>query len=84
MNEEERSKHNFEGYLITGSSNLTRNGLQGQQEFNVEIKDYGYEEAVKYFEELWDLAIPITEITNAKVPNHNQKAAVIAPLGKSA
>lgn len=54
MNEEEREKHAFDGYLINGSSNLTRNGLHGQQEFNVEIKDYGYGEAVTYFEELWE------------------------------
>ena len=85
MNEEERSKHNFEGYLITGSSNLTRNGLQGQQEFNVEIKDYGYEEAVKYFEELWDLAIPITEITQRKQHlidfiQHRSQAALVKPF----
>ena len=85
MNEEERSKHNFEGYLITGSSNLTRNGLQGQQEFNVEIKDYGYEEAVEYFEELWELAIPITDIDQRKQHLidfiiHRSQAALIQPF----
>lgn len=85
MNEEERSKHNFEGYLITGSSNLTRNGLHGQQEFNVEIKDYGYEEAVKYFEELWELAIPITDIDQRKQHLidfiiHRSQAALVQPF----
>ena len=85
MNEEERSKHNFEGYLITGSSNLTRNGLQGQQEFNVEIKDYGYEEAVNYFEELWELAIPITDIDQRKQHLidfiiHRSQAALVQPF----
>lgn len=85
MNEEERSKHNFEGYLITGSSNLTRNGLHGQQEFNVEIKDYGYEEAVAYFEELWELAIPITEVDQRKQHLidfiiHRSQAALVQPF----
>lgn len=85
MNEEERSKHNFDGYLITGSSNLTRSGLYGQQEFNVEIKDYGYEEAVTYFEELWDLAIPITEIIQRKQHlidfiQHRSQAAIVKPF----
>ncbi len=85
MNEEERSKHNFDGYLITGSSNLTRNGLQGQQEFNVEIKDYGYDEAVTYFEELWELAIPITELPQRKQHlidfiQHRSQAALVKPF----
>lgn len=51
------AKHTF----ITGSSNLTRSGLFGQEEFNVEIKDYGYEEASKYFDERWKESLPITE-----------------------
>ncbi|WP_212751769.1 SNF2-related protein [Mesohalobacter halotolerans] len=85
MNDEERAKHNFEGYLITGSSNLTRSGLQGQQEFNVEIKDYGYEEAVTYFEESWELAIPITELDQRKQHLidfiiHRSQAALVKPF----
>lgn len=85
MNEEERTKHNFDGYLITGSSNLTRSGLHGQQEFNVEIKDYGYEEAVDYFEELWKLAIPITDIEQRKnhlidFIIHRSQAALVQPF----
>ncbi len=47
--------------FITGSSNLTRSGLSGQKEFNVEISDYGTDEAEKYFDELWDEALKITE-----------------------
>lgn len=47
--------------FITGSSNLSRAGLTDREEFNVEISDYGYTEAEKYFEELWSSAIPITE-----------------------
>ena len=47
--------------FITGSSNLTRAGLSYQNEFNVEIKDYGTEEASAYFEGLWEDSVPITE-----------------------
>lgn len=47
--------------FITGSSNLSKAGLAAQEEFNVEISDYGTEEAEKYFDELWRVAIPITE-----------------------
>lgn len=50
------------GKFITGSSNLTRAGIQGQGEFNVEIGDYGWVEAEAYFDELWATAVPISEI----------------------
>lgn len=51
-----------EKLFITGSSNLTRAGLVDQQEFNVEIGDYGSEEAEAFFDELWADAICITEV----------------------
>ncbi len=54
------------GRFITGSSNLTRAGVQGQNEFNVEISDYGGKEAEAYFDELWKTAVPITEIPARK------------------
>lgn len=47
--------------FITGSSNLTRAGLTTQEEFNVEISDYGFEDADEYFDTLWDDAVKITE-----------------------
>ncbi|MFN3533336.1 MAG: phospholipase D-like domain-containing protein, partial [Candidatus Brocadia sp.] len=47
--------------FITGSSNLTSSGLTHQHEFNVEISDYGINEAEEYFDKLWDTAIPVTE-----------------------
>ena len=47
--------------FITGSSNLTKAGLGAQQEFNVEISDYGYNDAEKYFDDLWEEAVRITE-----------------------
>jgi len=52
--------------FITGSSNLTRAGLVTQEEFNVEISDYGFEDAEKYFDELWGEAVHITEFEEAK------------------
>ncbi|OFM85276.1 helicase-related protein [Weeksella sp. HMSC059D05] len=61
LNEDQAEIQSMPGQFITGSSNLTRSGLQNQEEFNVEIKDYGYREAVQYFDELWERAIPITE-----------------------
>ncbi len=47
--------------FITGSSNLSKAGLNDREEFNVEISDYGFEEAEQYFDELWNSAILITE-----------------------
>jgi superfamily II DNA or RNA helicase/HKD family nuclease len=47
--------------FITGSSNLTKAGINTQEEFNVEISDYGTKEADQYFDELWQFAAPITE-----------------------
>jgi len=47
--------------FITGSSNLTRAGLGQQNELNVEISDYGTQDAENYFDELWCNAVKITE-----------------------
>lgn len=47
--------------FITGSSNLTKIGITTQAEFNVEISDFGTAEAEKYFDDLWDIAVKITE-----------------------
>lgn len=52
--------------FITGSSNLTKAGITTQEEFNVEIGDYGFEEAEGYFDALWDEAVKITEDDNIK------------------
>ena len=54
------------GKFITGSSNLTRAGIWGQNEFNVEISDYGWKESEEYFDDLWRTAVPITEIPERK------------------
>jgi len=47
--------------FITGSSNLTSSGLTTQEEFNVEISDYGFNDAEEYFDNLWEDAVKITE-----------------------
>jgi len=52
--------------FITGSSNLTRAGLTTQEEFNVEISDFGFEDAESYFDALWEEAVKITEHEEAK------------------
>ncbi|MFZ2357241.1 MAG: helicase-related protein [Candidatus Omnitrophota bacterium] len=52
--------------FITGSSNLTRAGLTTQEEFNVEISDFGFEDAESYFDALWDEAVKITEHEESK------------------
>ncbi|MEA1987350.1 MAG: helicase-related protein [Candidatus Marinimicrobia bacterium] len=57
---------NINGEFITGSSNLTKAGLHNQEEFNVEIRDYGFDSAEKYFDELWETAEKITEAPNRK------------------
>lgn len=49
----------LKGFFITGSSNLTMAGLSHQEEFNVEIRDYGFEETTEYFEKLWKESVEI-------------------------
>ncbi|HIE56996.1 MAG TPA: helicase, partial [Anaerolineales bacterium] len=76
---------NAPGRFITGSSNLTRAGLLGQHEFNVEIGDYGWEDAEAYFDELWDTAVPLSEIPERKeqiirIIRRQTQAAEITPF----
>ncbi len=66
LKEEGQSLVNAPGRFITGSSNLTRSGVLGQHEFNVEIGDYGWEDAEAYFDELWATAISISESVERK------------------
>lgn len=66
LEEKYQDLFNKQGQFITGSSNLTKAGLQSQEEFNVEISDYGFETAEDYFDELWGQAIPISEAENGK------------------
>ncbi len=48
---------------ITGSSNLTDPGLRSRDEFNVELSNFGGEEAKAYFDKLWETAEEITDFT---------------------
>lgn len=66
LDEAVQSLVNTPGRFITGSSNLTRSGLLGQHEFNVEIGDYGWEDAEAYFDDLWATAIPISELDDRR------------------
>lgn len=77
------------GSFITGSSNFTQAGLSGgkfgQDEFNVEIKDYGFEDAEKYFDELWENSIKITEVPERKqilidLIQHKTQVASVTPF----
>lgn len=52
--------------FITGSSNLTKAGLRTQNEFNVEISDYGFEDASSYFDALWLTSVKITEFEDLR------------------
>lgn len=50
------------GDVITGSSNLSYQGLQGRTEINVRFTDKGkYTEGKQIFDELWSNAIPIVD-----------------------
>lgn len=74
-----------ESKFITGSSNLTRAGILEQNEFNVEISDYGTAEAEAYFDALWDSAVEITENDVRKkilldLMRHRSQAALVTPF----
>lgn len=50
------------GRVVTGSSNLSQSGLQGNLEFNVELKNRAdYEFALQKFNELWAESVVVTE-----------------------
>jgi len=66
------------GSFITGSSNLTRAGLEGQREFNVEIRDYGFAEAEAFFDELWQGGIPMRYSHYSKVREVIERASLAA------
>ncbi|MCF7894407.1 MAG: helicase [Candidatus Omnitrophica bacterium] len=62
----EESQVGRKDLFITGSSNLTKSGITTQEEFNVEISDFGFKRAEDYFDALWDEAVKITENSTAK------------------
>ncbi|MDR2972662.1 MAG: phospholipase D-like domain-containing protein [Bacteroidales bacterium] len=53
------------GNVITGSSNLTYNGLRGQNEINVRFKgNPEYKDACQIFESLWQNAVVIADMNH--------------------
>ncbi|MDO9465523.1 MAG: helicase-related protein [bacterium] len=68
--------------FITGSSNLTKAGVSAQQEFNVEISDYGFKEADDYFDVLWNDAVKITDddVTKRKLIEVIEKESIIKDI----
>jgi len=66
LREEPIKKHDgttdFRGSVITGSSNLSKNGLKNNYEFNVELRDSDdIEFALNEFEKLWSSSVEITQ-----------------------
>jgi superfamily II DNA or RNA helicase len=55
--------------FITGSSNFTKAGLTSQNEFNVEIKDFGFKEAEEYFDGHWNSAVELSKEDITKLVN---------------
>ncbi|WP_071057712.1 helicase-related protein [Pelistega sp. MC2] len=85
LKESQKHLQGITGEFITGSSNLTKAGFSGQQEFNVEIRDYGYETAENYFDDLWEYALPITDNAEYKkqlidLINTNTLVADVSPF----
>jgi hypothetical protein len=67
LRENEIKRHDntteYKGSVITGSSNLTENGLSKNYEFNVELKySEDIEFALNEFEDLWAKSVEITEV----------------------
>ncbi len=60
------------GRVITGSSNLTQAGLQDNLEFNVELKSRpDYDFAIAKFNELWAMAVDVSEPYEDTVVNRS-------------
>jgi len=73
LREEPKPNHNgsldYRGSVITGSSNLSHNGLTKNYEFNIELRDSDeIQFSLEEFEKLWTNAVEITqsEIENIK------------------
>lgn len=69
---------------LTGSSNFSEPGLRLQEEFNVEISDFGCTDVQAFYEKLWAEAVPITEDAAAKarlleILKNQSVAAAITP-----
>ena len=70
---------------ITGSSNFSEPGLDTRDELNVQIGDFGNEEVQKYFDDLWEEAVPLTANDEQKrqileILTDNSVAAEVSPF----
>lgn len=70
------------GVWISGSSNLTQPGLETNGELNLDLSDFGFEEAGAYFEELWRDAVPLTEneTVRQRILALIDQASIVAPV----
>lgn len=65
------------GRVITGSSNFSRSGLEGNLEFNVELKNFNdYEYALEKFNKLWEEAVEVTDEYVDVIKNKSHLAAL--------
>ena len=65
------------GVLITGSSNLTYQGLKGRLELNARFNDkQDYDEGKKLFDELWDSSVAIVSKDNLDEWNNKVMARI--------
>lgn len=83
MNERHRALR--EKVWLTGSSNFSAPGLSIRDELNVEVCDFGAQEASEYYEALWQKAVPLTEdeeqrSTLLEIINDSSVAASISPF----
>lgn len=68
------------GMVITGSSNLTAGGLDGNLEFNVQLRDpRDYRFALDKFEELWKESIEITDQYIDTIKNKTHLSDEVTP-----
>ncbi len=68
------------GRVITGSSNFTKSGLEGNLEFNVELKNPGdYEFAKDKFDELWREAVDVSEKYVDTIENKTWLSSGVTP-----
>lgn len=81
---DEAHKSLREKVWLTGSSNFSEPGLSTREELNVEVCDFGAEQATQYYEDLWQKAVPLTETeeqrdTLLEIINDCSVAATISP-----
>lgn len=61
--EQDNFGNTLPGHMIIGSSNLSGSGLRSQHELNVVFHGEEYNQGKEYFEELWETATPIADLS---------------------